>query len=418
MRFVECLPSAPCHGRSRVATLRSRSFQAGADVESSSQRWLDAEYVLKLVNVDDSMKRETCLLKRMAGPSVPRLLCHSRRAMIVANAGVPLTVENLPTNYFAQAQAIFADMRARGVEHHDMWKGDDPRGSAHKLEFLVDAHGKMRLVDFAMGSVHGSYACVDGDSRSSAKPMAGPALPFLWDGVRDNASLGVLHSMANAQSALRAYQAAGLPDALIGICNLRAALTAVKAEAECHATSAPCVNALPPADAEHVSATSLPYFEGASLPIEMPSYAWSGMPPVGSSARINARVFDVRECIQRCERSAHCHAVSVSSVRRQCLAFNSACALSRGKAVTLLQDDPDQPGEGRPLTLLSRLADFSFLDDFTTVDVQRMRTRLEKERATSFSEHWRKLHISIRVGIVSVFVCFLASLLAGCAMRG
>lgn len=78
----------------------------------------------------------------------PLVFLHDRETLVLAHAGAPVTAATLPPDWAPQLRAVLATLRAHKCQHNDL----------KPSELLVDAAGKLRLIDFGFAS----YVCSRG----------------------------------------------------------------------------------------------------------------------------------------------------------------------------------------------------------------------------------------------------------------
>ena len=181
----------------------------------TSSLFANHHYVLKKAAKihQNLLTREACVLQKLSGsPSAPRLLCVGSNMMVTENAGRPLSVSNIPPDYRTQAEAILRDLESRGIAHHDLFKHDST--SAFQVEFLVSVRGSLKIVDFGIASVSGSYACAKGMPHTV---LGSGAYDRAVDTSRDSDVLGILDAMSRANQTLDSYSSAGIR-AEVGVC--------------------------------------------------------------------------------------------------------------------------------------------------------------------------------------------------------
>ena len=81
----------------------------------------------------------------------PKLLYSNdiHKILIFKNVGIPLTLQNKPSNFNIQFNQILKDMRRINVQHNDIKMG----------ELLIDKDKKLYLCDFGWASVNGNMNC-------------------------------------------------------------------------------------------------------------------------------------------------------------------------------------------------------------------------------------------------------------------
>lgn len=104
------------------------------------------------------------------------------------------------------------DLESRGIAHHDLFKHDST--SAFQVEFLVSVRGSLKIVDFGIASVSGSYACAKGMPHTV---LGSGAYDRAVDTSRDSDVLGILDAMSRANQTLDSYSSAGIR-AEVGVC--------------------------------------------------------------------------------------------------------------------------------------------------------------------------------------------------------
>lgn len=72
----------------------------------------------------------------------PLVFLHDRETIVLAYAGAPATAATLPPDWAPQLRAALATLRAHKCQHNDL----------KPSELLVDASGKLRLIDFGFAS--------------------------------------------------------------------------------------------------------------------------------------------------------------------------------------------------------------------------------------------------------------------------
>jgi hypothetical protein len=137
----------------------------------TSTRFGNGRFVVKVALDPELGRREACVLRRLDGGGiVPRLVCAADDVLVMEHAGAALTVANIPHDYRLQMERILAFMASRGVAHNDLWKADPRQLTRTAVELLVDSGGRLRVVDFNVATVNGSYACVAGGRDKALLP--------------------------------------------------------------------------------------------------------------------------------------------------------------------------------------------------------------------------------------------------------
>jgi hypothetical protein len=94
------------------------------------------------------LEREACALVALQRFEwSARLLCVAPDYLLTSYKGKLRCKDELPADYSEQVRGIIADMTSVGIRHNDMIKpGND---------FVVDASGRVSLVDFGWATLHG-----------------------------------------------------------------------------------------------------------------------------------------------------------------------------------------------------------------------------------------------------------------------
>ena len=247
-------------------------------------------------------------MSHMAGHSVPSLLCANldRRdgvreaVMLMRNAGERLLPSNIPLDYEAQAAEILKDAWRRGLRHNDIWKDD--QNDAFAVELVIDAHGRLRLVDFNAPST-----CVEGGLSGACRNFSVACTvrdaPHLDDRAR---LMPLLHAMRAARVSLESYQAEiGITGARVGLCKYDRPLLHVL---ESNHSVGSCGTM--PTQPSGLLSRSKPHLPVHTLGGEHPGHTM-------------ASVSDVRACLELCRACSQCRAISVSSAAGVCIWFDS-----------------------------------------------------------------------------------------------
>ena len=72
----------------------------------------------------------------------PLVFLHDISTMVLAHAGTPVTAATLPEDWPIQIRAILSALRKRKCQHNDL----------KPSEILVDASGKLRVIDFGFAT--------------------------------------------------------------------------------------------------------------------------------------------------------------------------------------------------------------------------------------------------------------------------
>lgn len=188
--------------------------------------------VVKYAQDAQPLEREVCMLRKLAGLSwAPQISCYDHRSysLITPFVGAPLRLADLLSipHSVQQMHKILTDMEQLGLEHRDIAKpygmkllyklADQlPTLSPDKLrEILPSKLGlemhvsmpeeRLRLVDFGMGQVNGSFAC--NSNISSKAPQV--TTKHINHGIPDREVLKLvekLHRAANC-AVLKAFLA-------------------------------------------------------------------------------------------------------------------------------------------------------------------------------------------------------------------
>ena len=145
-----------------------------ADIRgTTSVRFQSKQHVIKIGRNDHHLtRREACVVRKLAGgPGIPRLVgaSHNDTLLVFANAGTPLGLSNMPSDYREQVEATLEHLAAHRVKHNDIWKNDPRMKNAFIVELLVGGDGHLTLIDYNTATVHGSYACAP-SIRATALP--------------------------------------------------------------------------------------------------------------------------------------------------------------------------------------------------------------------------------------------------------
>jgi hypothetical protein len=307
----------------------------------SSIRWRDAQnrYVFKALSTRAHGHRElhfrdVCLLQRLRGPSVPRVLCHSDEAMVMEFVGPALTVHNLPPDYRTQAERILDAMASAGIQHQDVHRWVS--SSAFHTEFMVSAAGQMRLVDFGAASINTSgHVCESPadeakfhgwGARGFEKGLCKRSGQLQYTcGSQDRDILGVLDAMRRVNESLDAYGAAGIRQAQPGFCGSRPAAVYIALGRKNASLS---TFAAAHEFASHQWGTFVMPSASAAMTSSLLPRSHTSSFAAGRSihpGHTPPTTQDVQACVERCRALQRCRAVSVSSSRRSCYWFASDC---------------------------------------------------------------------------------------------
>ena len=145
-----------------------------ADIRgTTSVRFQSKQHVIKIGRNDHHLtRREACVVRKLAGgPGIPRLVgaSHNDTLLVFANAGTPLGLSNMPSDYREQVEATLEHLAAHRVKHNDIWKNDKRMENQFIVELLVGGDGHLTLIDYNTATVNGSYACAP-SIRATALP--------------------------------------------------------------------------------------------------------------------------------------------------------------------------------------------------------------------------------------------------------
>jgi hypothetical protein len=92
---------------------RVERLERSGKVGTTSVRFANARYILKINDDEHLARREACVLGLLGRRTrrhghVPHLVCSSSRALLFETAGVPLQVGNIPPDYRQQMDRILA----------------------------------------------------------------------------------------------------------------------------------------------------------------------------------------------------------------------------------------------------------------------------------------------------------------------
>ena len=300
---------------------------------TSSVRFSNSDFVLKLARQesDTSSTQDLCVLKHLQGTAVacPKLICASTRAILMENAGVPVSPANLPSDYHAQVSVMISSLHSLGFRHNDIWK-KWIYGKKYEVEILVDSQGNLRLVDFNKATSLGPTCQV---------PMFKHRLFHPSD---DRFAVDVLHAMLRVKESLEAYRVAGI-SGNHGICRSSAGPNVTSSRlgraacgAEHHTSGAYAVlgNGNASTNQEWRSTDFMPRSA-------KPRHERSGLPGLANASVSLPLVADVRLCLEQCKMCPRCSAVSVSSHSKQCLWFDTSkvkCNMATANKGRVLDD--------------------------------------------------------------------------------
>ena len=284
----------------------------------TSTRFGNSRYIVKLGDDPELMRREACVLRRLAGgDAVPVLVCAADFLIVMENAGTPLTTRNIPLDYRPQAEQLLEFFASRDVAHNDLWKADPRMRTLYKVEFLVSSGGRLRAIDFNTGTVNGSYACVPGGRTTALKAF----LERYFTPTSDGDVLKVLDAMFLANRTLESYAAKNIT-AMHGVCSLDLVLRNNRGEL---LTEVAKYHSQDNGTCKDHTATA----KGGEFGIAFKAHhsahqsmATARYLPNGVNLPSTA---NVRACVERCAACSECAAVSVSTARRACLWSKQPC---------------------------------------------------------------------------------------------
>lgn len=297
----------------------------------TSARFSNQEVVLKIMAQKDASqpvgygRREACILRHLNGTTAPALLGVDDRGeiLLMSNVGEPLSVANLPVDARVQVESILEEMDSRGVAHTDAWKNMPNFPSVLSVELLVDAAGRLHLIDFNAARLNGSLACEEGMPELKGLPWHTPA--------DDRVLLRLVDALVMLNQTIRSYGNLLDTETRVrhGICALKRLVkppsmpnvTAVGRYLQHAATSRPRL-----ADGNASECEDPSWLAGEfPMPAQTRPGANDGITDFMGSAPLFYNPLpsrrDVRACLKRCKQCSRCAHVSVSSHRQVCLWF-------------------------------------------------------------------------------------------------